>query len=199
MNKKNTPKTYNVERFTAWKRTETEDTVVFGEPVSLAKRLMTTSDSPTVISDDLCGDGEIVASYNANMGGTVQYGFTDLTASDRELFYGEKIVEGTNITTKDDIGSYVVTAHMSNQSGNKVKLTKYMRVLFSPSQEQEQQKTVSGINWATTNLDGKYTPDPETGVIKYVRRNVDPITDKAIIEKWFTEATYHGETESVGE
>lgn len=198
MANKDRPIVIDVERLTVWERKEGETETIFGDAVSLAKRLMTVTDNPTVVSDECYGDGEVAASYSANMGGTLDIGLTDLTASDRVLFYGETTENNTNIISKNDIGKYVVVAYISKQHGGKIKLTKYMRVLFAPTQEQEQQVTKSGRTWSTKSLNGTYMSDSETGVFKYVREQVDPVKDKALIEKWFTEATYHGEPESVG-
>lgn len=193
MNSKDRPIIVNVEKLTAWERKEDEAETTYGEAVSLEKRLMTVTDNPTVVSDECYGDGEVAASYSANMGGTLDIGLTDLLAKDRVLFYGETSEEGTNIISKNDIGKYVIVAYMSKQHGGKVKLTKYMRVLFAPTQEQEQQVTKSGRTWNTKTLSGTYMAEPETGVYKYVREQVDPVTDKELITKWFSDAEYHGE------
>lgn len=193
MNSKDRPIIVNVEKLTAWERKEDEVETTYGEAVSLEKRLMTVTDNPTVVSDECYGDGEVAASYSANMGGTLDIGLTDLLAKDRVLFYGEASEEGTNIISKNDIGKYVIVAYMSKQHGGKVKLTKYMRVLFAPTQEQEQQVTKSGRTWNTKTLSGTYMAEPETGVYKYVREQVDPVTDKELIAKWFSDAEYHGE------
>lgn len=193
MNSKDRPIIVNVEKLTAWERKEDEAETTYGEAVSLEKRLMTVTDNPTVVSDECYGDGEVAASYSANMGGTLDIGLTDLLAKDRVLFYGETSEEGTNIISKNDIGKYVIVAYMSKQHGGKVKLTKYMRVLFAPTQEQEQQVTKSGRTWNTKTLSGTYMAEPETGVYKYVREQVDPVTDKELIAKWFSDAEYHGE------
>lgn len=193
MNSKDRPIIVNVEKLTAWERKEDEAETTYGEAVSLEKRLMTVTDNPTVVSDECYGDGEVAASYSANMGGTLDIGLTDLLAKDRVLFYGETSEEGTNIISKNDIGKYVIVAYMSKQHGGKVKLTKYMRVLFAPTQEQEQQVTKSGRTWNTKTLSGTYMAEPETGVYKYVREQVDPVTDKELIATWFSDAEYHGE------
>lgn len=193
MSKNDVKTVTNIENLTVWKRTEGEESTTYGDAVSLVKRLMTVSDNPTTVSDDLYGDGEAVASYSANMGGTLELGLTDLTAADRVLFFGETDEDGTNIVSKTDICNYTTVAYQSRQHNGKLKLTKYVRVLFAPGQEQEQQVTKSGISWSTKTLSGTYTPDPDTGVFKYVRRDVDPTADTELISKWFTNAEYHGE------
>ncbi len=100
MSKNDVKTVTNIENLTVWKRTEGEESTTYGNAVSLVKRLMTVSDNPTTVSDDLYGDGEAVASYSANMGGTLELGLTDLTAADRVLFFGETDENGTNIVSK---------------------------------------------------------------------------------------------------
>lgn len=184
----------NIEKLTVWSRTENDEATTYGTPVSLAKTLMTINDTPTVVSDDLHGDGEVSDTYYAVVGGTLECGLTGLTQTDRALFYGETAKDGSNVIAKGQIGSYVVVAHQSVHRDGTLKLTKYVRVLFSPSQEQEQQVTKSGVTWSTKTLSGKYSADKGTGVYKYIRDNVDPVEDAEIISKWFTQADYYGQT-----
>lgn len=184
----------NIEKLTVWSRTEADTETTYGTATSLAKTLMTVNDTPTVVSDDLHGDGEIVDTYYAVVGGTLEYGLTGLTQADRALFYGEVAKNGSNVVAKGQIGNYVVVAHQSVHKDGTLKLTKYMRVLFSPSQEQEQQVTKSGVTWSTKTLSGTYSADKDTGVYKYIRDNVDPVEDAEVISKWFTQADYYGQT-----
>lgn len=192
MAKKTVGTLVNINNLTMWLRNESEATATYGEAVSFQKRFMTVSDTPTTVSDQLFGDGEVAADYNAITGGTLELGLTDLSNTDRVLIYGESVKDGTNVITTDTNSGYNVVAYSGKQQNGLLTLVKYLRVKFAPGQEQAQQVTNSGVNWATKTVSGTYSADPETGIFRYIRDNVDPTKDSEIITKWFSDATYYG-------
>ena len=192
MAKKTVGTLVNINNLTMWSRNESEATATYGEAVSFQKRFMTVSDTPTTVSDQLFGDGEVAADYNAITGGTLELGLTDLSNTDRVLIYGESVKDGTNVITTDTNSGYNVVAYSGKQQNGLLTLVKYLRVKFAPGQEQAQQVTNSGVNWATKTVSGTYSADPETGIFRYIRDNVDPTKDSEIITKWFSDATYYG-------
>lgn len=88
-------------------------------------------------------------------------------------------------------------ALMAVKRNGRVNLRKYFKVAFKKHDETVTQQEENGINYSMPTLNGTYVKNTTLGM-KVARREVDPTTTEGaeIIEKWFTQATYIGETTS---
>ncbi len=173
---------------------DTEELLTYGTANPFVKSLMTATDTPTIVEGELPADNQIVESDMEVTGGTLAIGITALNEGDRNLIYGNKLVNGTVIQNKDDMGSYIAVAYMTNRSDGKANLYKKLKARFSPSAETFNTQQVGNISYATTTINGKYIPTINDGNFGGTRYGVDPIADKTIIDNWFTEALYLGPT-----
>lgn len=187
--------TINIMRLTVWPQViDSDEKLEYGEPVSIAKVLMTAKDTPSSSTGTQEGDGQTVEYYSSITGGAIALGITAINSADRVLFYGETIQNGTNVTNKNDSAGYIMVAYMSERADGLVNLKKFPKLRFSPQEESESQKTKGGLTYSTNNLQGEYLPTLKNGDAKYVRYGVDPKTvdGKAIIESWVTDADFIG-------
>lgn len=199
----------NIENLVVWRRIyDSEGNVSYGEANEIIKSLMSFSYTPTFVSDELCGDGEVVDTYAANMGGTLEIGLTGLTKTDRILFFGENSSKNSSsmasqgtpqvtISSSDDIPNYLVVAFLARHNDDSATLFKYPKVRFTPGQESAQQRTRSGITWSTKTISGTCNAEDDTaegchtGAYRVLCEKLNPndIYYKATLEKWFGEAT----------
>ena len=190
--------TINIKRLTMWEMTD-EDDSEYGEAISFIKRVMAYTDSIETNSTDLNGDGEVVDIAIGTGKGTLKLDIHGLTSEERGVIYGEKIENGTNFTTGDEIVPNMCVAVMVAKNGKEVNLRKWFRVKFTPHEEKTSQIEKSNVTFSTITLNGTYTKDEKYGY-RCVRLAVDTTTEegKEIIEKWFTDATYTGPTSDEG-
>lgn len=171
---------------------DTEELLEYGPANAFVKSLMTATDTPNVSEGELSADDQTVESDMEVAAGTLAVGVTGINEADRLMIYGNKLVNGTVIQNKDDLGSYVATSYMTTRSDGKVNLYKKLKVRFAPSAETFNTRQVGNISYATTTINGKYIPTIKDGNLGATRYAVDPVADKTIIDSWFTEALYLG-------
>lgn len=177
----------NVKKLAIWK-CEDES---YGEVMSMEKRLMTYTDTPTVSTATLYGDGEIADSVTRNSGGTLALNVHDLLSAERAVMYGEKVEKGANVTRTTDVGKYVAVALMSDNVDGTVNLRKWFKVKFAQHAESVQQISDGSETFSTITLNGTYIATDD-GTLRAMRDDLDPVTDAEIINKWLTEAEYIG-------
>ena len=189
-----------LERLVIWPITQdTSEGITYGEtPVEIKKALMTASDTPAISQATQDADNQVVDEVCAKTGGQLTLGVTGLNSEDRVAIYGEKSDSETNITNKDDVIPYVCTAYMTKRSDGLVNLYKYPKIKFIEQQESYETVKRDGVTFAASSLQGNYIPTVANGDARYVRRGVDPATDSAFIQSWFTAAaTYKPTTPGV--
>ena len=184
--------TTNIKRLTMWEMTD-EDNSEYGEAISFIKRAMGYTDSIETSSTELYGDGGLVDTAVGTGKGTLKLDIHELTSEERGIVYGEKIENGTNFTTGDEIVPNMCVAVMAETNSKKVNLRKWFKVKFVPHEEKTSQIEKGNVTFSTISLSGTYIKDEKYGY-RCVRLAVDTTTDegKEIIENWFTDATYTG-------
>lgn len=171
--------------------TETDSTVTYGTTLSIQKKLMTAKSTPKTSEAQLEADNQIVDAVSTTDGYDIEIGVTDLESSERVTIYGETVDGGTNVTSIDSVGTYVGVAYMTTRADGLVNLYKYPKVIFSQSEESVETKKQGTVNYQTLTLKGKTMPLLSDKTTRYVRYGVDPSTDSAIIESWFSTADYY--------
>lgn len=180
----------NVKRLAMWEMTD-EKEETYGDVMPFDKRLMTYKDTPSVGEAELYGCGVLVAVASRNSGGSLELGIHGLTGDEREVMYGENIVGGTNVTSAEDVPSYVAVAVMSENEDGTVNLRKWFKVRFSPHDESISQIEGDKISFSTPTVKGTYVVN-STDWIRASRDDVDTVEDAEFINKWFTDADYIG-------
>ena len=89
----------NCRNFTAWAMTDEDEETYSQTPVSLAGKTMNFTDSLTVNTTDLSGDGVIADTATGVGKGQLTVGIHDLTDSERVTFFGETLQNGAVVTT----------------------------------------------------------------------------------------------------
>ena len=182
-----------IDRLAVWPVTaNTELAYTCGTVTELSKKLMTAQDTPTISEGELSACNQVVTTNYSIDGGDLAIGLTDLSSTDRVLFYDETVTLGTNVTNKNDLPGDVCVAYMTNRDDGKVNLYKFPSAKFSPQAESFETKKKGATNYQTTSMKGKYIPTLKDGNARYARYAVDPVTDAAVITAWFLTATYAG-------
>lgn len=188
--------TINVARLTMWKQTAdtstetTYDTSAYTWENSLAAVKYT----PKMQTNEQYGDGIKVEDFIAKDGGDIDITVNGFGPGDAEFLFGETNKNGTEVSSANDIVPYVCTAYYTKRPDGKINLYKFPKTKFLPEGEDSKQQEGTNVSYGTANLKGTYSPLLSTKADCYKRYGVDPKTDSALIEKWFTEAAYYGET-----
>lgn len=183
---------YNVKRLVMWVYDEDKDTYST-TPISLEGTAMSYKDDLSSSSTELYGDGALIDIAIVKNKGTLELGVSlDLRGEKRESVFGEVFKNNVNITTSNDVIPVVAVALMTTTSTGKVNLRKWFRAIFNPNNEEVKQIESSGT-FSTATITGTYFPD-DKGRMRARIDHLDAVTDKEIIEKWFTEAEYLSDT-----
>lgn len=194
----NTPAkaTVGLKKLVVWpveKNTETE--LLYGEAHEFVKQLMAVSHTPTIVEGSLAADDDFAEEEYENQGGELTFDITSLTSEERVLIYGETVVKGTNVTSTTDRPGAVAVAYMTERTDGKYNLVKYLYAKFSEQSESKSTKKRGEKKYDTLQIKGKYHAPLKSAQTRYTRLGVDPLTDAAVIEDWFTEADYIGPDE----
>ncbi len=186
----------NVKRLVMWKLLTDDDTATTydSNKYEFKKSTMSVKRTPKVETAEQFGDGSKVEDYVAKNGGDVDIALTGYKTGDGEFLFGEtKTTEGVEISSSDDIVPYNCTAYMTERPDGKVNLFKLPKVKYMPQGEDSQQREGTKISFGNANIKGTYSPLISSNADCYRRLGVDPSneTDKAFIEKWFTEAAFY--------
>lgn len=187
--------TINVARLTMWKMTSDTSTGTTYEtsPYTWDNSTANVKYTPKMQTNEQYGDGIKVEAFVAKDGGEIDVTVNGFNAGDGVYLFGETEKYGTEISGSDDIVPNVCVAYYTKRTDGTINLYKFPKVTFYPEGEDANQQEGSTINYGTANLKGTYLPLISTKADSYKRRGVDPVTDAALIEKWFTEADYFGE------
>ena len=188
----------NVARLTMFKMTDdtTSGTTYESDAYTWEKSLASAKYTPKMQSNQQYGDGVKVEDFIAKDGGDIEITVNGFEAGDAAYLFGETNTNGTEISNADDIVPNVCVAYYTKRADGKINLYKFPKAKFMPEGEDAKQQEGSNISYGTANLKGSYAPLLSNGDDCYKRYGVDPKTDSALIEKWFTEAAYNGTAES---
>lgn len=177
----------NVKRLTIfYKEEETEKTL------NLTGRLMAYKDTMSSNSEPLSGDGEVQDIAYGYSTGSLELDIHELTGAERAIMYGEKIKNGTNVTTANDNPPYVGVALLVERNDGTVNLHKWFKVKFTPNDESVTQISNGKKTFSTTSIKGIYINDANNSY-RASRRQIDPTTEATTVENWFKTASYIGE------
>lgn len=185
----------NVERLVMWGLLTDDDTATTYDTnkYEFKKSTMSAKYTPKVETASQFGDGVKVEDYVAKDGGDLDITLTGFKAGDSEFLFGEtKTKEGVEVSGANDIVPYKCTAYMTVRPDGKVNLYKFPKVKYMPQGETADQREGSKISYGSASIKGTYSPLISSGADCYKRLGVDPSdsTDKAFIEKWFSEAAF---------
>ena len=186
----------NVKRLVMWAMTSDDKsgTVYDSTARAFTDQLNAARYVPKTATAEQYGDGKKVEDYVAKDGGNIEYTIRGFNDSDSEFLFGEKKNSaGVNISNAGDIVPYVCSAHMTERPDGTVNLFKFPKVKFMPQGEDNKQKEGTTISYGTASLKGTYSPLISNGDDCYKRYGVNPKTDAAFIESWFTDADFIGD------
>ncbi len=181
----------NVRKLTMWQMTD-EENETYGDAHSYEGRLMSYRDSITSNSAKLYGDGELADVAQRVTEGSVEFGIHELIDEERQNIYGEVVVNGATVTSVNDNARYQCVAIMTERNDGKINLRKWFKVKFAQHEESVTQLSDGSATFSTPTLKGTYISNRE-GHFRAVLSGLDRTTDKDVIEKWFTQASYIGE------
>lgn len=180
----------NVSKLVMWVYDEDKET--YGSPISFDGTAMSYKDSLSSSSTELYGDGVLIDIAAVKNKGTLELGVSfDFRGENRKNIFGELFQNNVNITTSNDIAPTVAVAVMTTTTTGKVNLRKWLKAVFNPNDEEVKQVETSAT-FATAAITGTYFPDGE-GRMRARIDHLNGVTDKELIEKWFTNAEYIGE------
>lgn len=187
--------TVSVARLTMWlmKLDTSEETTYDEDPYTWDNSLANVKYTPKMQTNDQYGDGIKVESFVAKDGGEINVTVNGFGPGDGAFLFGETNKNGTEVSGSDDIVPNVCTAYYTKRPDGKINLYKFPKVTYYPEGEDAKQQEGSTISFGTANLKGTYLPLISTREDCYKRYGVDPVKDKELIEKWFTEADYYAE------
>ena len=187
--------TVNVARLTMWKMNDdtSEGTTYEKDPYTWENSLASAKYVPKMQTNEQHGDGIKVEAFVAKDGGDIEININGFDTGDGAFLFGETDNNGTEVSNAGDIVPNICAAYFTKRTDGKINLYKFPKVTFYPEGEDAQQQEGTTIKYGTANLKGTYMPLISTQDDKYVRYGVDPKTENALIEKWFTEASYYGE------
>lgn len=192
--KKKTP--LNCRNFTAWAMTDEDEETYSQAPVSLAGKTMNFTDSLTVNTTDLSGDGVIADTATGVGKGQLTVGIHDLTDSERVTFFGETLQNGAVVTTGRESSPALCVALVTDcaTDGSVVNLYKWFAVRFKPNEVNVQQIDNGNVTFSTTSIQGDYTRNSRLGMMRAKRSHVDTTTVEgaALVQSWLTQADYIG-------
>lgn len=188
----------NVKRLTMWALiADTSSATTYGERArEFTNQLNSAKYTPKVATAEQYGDGIKVEDYVAKDGGDLEFTIRGFTDGDNEFLFGETAKNGTSVSNSDDIVPYVCAAYATERPDGKLNLFKFPKVKFMPQGEDSKQREGSSVSYGTANIKGTYSPLLSNGDDCYKRLGVDPKTDSAIIEGWFSTANYTAPTEN---
>lgn len=187
--------TINVARLTMWGMEEdtATGTTYKENPHTWDNSLANVKYTPKMQTNEQHGDGIKVEAFVAKDGGDIDITVNGFDKGDGEFLFGETNKGGTSVSGADDIVPNVCVAYYTKRTDGKLNLYKFPKVTFYPEGEDAKQQEGTTISYGTANLKGTYLPLISTSEDSYKRYGVDPVADKALIEKWFTEADYNGD------
>lgn len=193
--------TINVARLTMWPMIEdTSKGTTYGEtPHTWDNSLASVKYTPKMQTNEEYGDGIKVEAYVAKDGGDIDVTVNGFGAGDGVFLFGETDKNDTEVSGADDIVPNVCVAYYTKRTDGKINLYKFPKTTFYPEGEDAKQQEGTTISYGTANLKGTYMPLISTKDDLYKRYGVDPVKDKALIEKWFTEADYYAGGDEEGE
>ena len=187
--------TVNVMRLTMWKMNDdtSEDTTYEEDPYTWENSLASVKYTPKMQTNEQYGDGIKVEAFVAKDGGDIEVNINGFDAGDGAFLFGETDKNGTEVSNAADIVPNICTAYCTKRTDGKLNLYKFPKVTFYPEGEDSKQQEGSSINYGTANLKGTYMPLISTQDDKYTRFGIDPVEDKTLIEKWFTDPKFTAE------
>lgn len=183
----------NVTRLAMWPYYESTDT--YGAAFDFDKRFMTYTDSLASNSTPLFGCGVQVDQVTKIGSGALTYGIHAFTKTERNKMFGETLdAGGAVVTTGEEVIPYVACAHSEELSNGHLNLYKYFKVKFAPNEMSAQQVSDGSVTFSTTQVQGAYIRNETLDMMRAIYYDVDPTTETgaAIIENWFSAATYIG-------
>lgn len=184
----------NVKKLVMWALlTDSAAGTTYGDTArEFTNQLNSAKYTPKVQTAEQYGDGIKVEDYVAKDGGDLDITIRGFSEGDNEFLFGETSKNGTSVSNSEDIVPYVCVAYATERPDGKLNLFKFPKVKFMPQGEDSQQREGSSVKYGTANIKGTYSPLLSTKDDCYKRLGVDPKTDSAIVEKWFSEADYIG-------
>lgn len=188
----------NVKRLTMWALTaDASSGTTYGtEGREFTNQLNSAKYTPKVQTAEQYGDGIKVEDYVAKDGGDLDITIRGFSEGDNEFLFGETSKNGTSVSNSGDIVPYNCVAYATERPDGKLNLFKFPKVKFMPQGEDSKQREGSSVSYGTANIKGTYSPLLSSGDDCYKRLGVDPKTDSAVIESWFSTANYTAPAES---
>lgn len=185
--------TVNVARLTMWKMTDdtSEGTNYEEEAYTWENSLANAKYVPKMQTNEQYGDGIKVEAFVAKDGGDLEININGFDTGDGAFLFGETEKNGTEISNAADVVPNICVAYYTRRTDKKYNLYKFPKATFYPEGEDAKQQEGTTISYGTANLKGTYMPLISTQDDKYVRYGVDPVADKALIEKWFTDPKFN--------
>lgn len=174
-----------------------EEQGTYGTALDLSGRARSATDTPTVNSTELWGDGELQEVAYASGTGSLALALNFLTDSDRQVLFSETAdTNGANVVTGDEEPKPVVVAFKTicDTAGKIVNLYKFFAVAFPPSEESIAQIEGNSINYSTIQITGSYRKNKHNNLVKAFKRHVDTSTEsgQALVQSWFADAETSG-------
>lgn len=188
----------NVKRLTMWKMKDdtSEETTYEAEPYTWDNSLASAKYTPKMQQNSQYGDGIKVEDFVAKDGGDLNITVNGFEHGDGAYLFGETDKNGTEVSNAKDIVPNQCVAYYTVRSDGKLNLYKYPKATFYPEGEDAQQQEGTTIKYGTAALKGAYMPLISNGDDMYKRRGVDPVKDKDLIERWFTDPKFAATEES---
>ena len=186
--------TVNVKRLVMWKQlTDDDSATTYAESAyAFTKSTMSAKYTPKSETADQYGDGIKVEDYVAKDGGSLEITLTGFKAGDGEYLFGEtKTTDGVEVSGSDDVVPYQCVAYCTERPDGKLNLYKFPKVKWMPQGENASQKEGTKISYGSADIKGTYSPLLSTHKDSYKKYGVDPGTESAFIESWFTQADFY--------
>jgi hypothetical protein len=178
------------------------DTETCGTVYSFGERMKRFSFQVNANTQLVNSDGVTVGSYTGSPNGTGSFGLTELTAAEREMVLGNKVVSGTGDfevvqVGERDIAPYIRAAWISDLEDGKVNLYKILRMQCAPYEKAVDQVNESGqVTFSTITLPFTFfnSFSSTVGGKLYEAKAVDPTTTAgaAFINNWMTTGDFIG-------
>lgn len=175
---------------------DTASALTYGEAYPMSKAFMSADYQAATQTAGLYADNQEVDHVVVSTGGTLNNSVTQLNTEDHITILGAKAAPGGKgyVLNKDDAAPYLGVAYMTTNSDGTVNLLKFFKVKFSKGQTTNQSTGEGAPTFATNTLNGNYVPTLYDGNAMAEAKGLDPVTDAAFIESWFTEGDFIGET-----
>ena len=186
---------YNIKRLTFFGFADEEAGTYDSNAIyPITKRSMQMRDNRNFSSTPNYGDGEETDRYYGVGDRNVEVQIQDITAAEYSFLHGAEVANGVLLTSGDDYIPSVGMAALTERADGHVNLFKYFKCKFPPGEINVTQKTGNNVTFSNTTMSGSYRDLESIGKDRAICADVDPNTQAAFIERWFTEPAFYGQS-----